>query len=69
MSIKKRTFKISSDCTFYDGFGTPGGEHKITREKAVEQLDIIEYAEHDTATVCILSVIDGEVIEIRFGQA
>lgn len=68
LKAKKRTFKMSKKCTYWDGFGVPDDKEKLTKTQFIKRLQAgFEYEE--TATCFVIQVKHGKVVKMLIGQA
>ena len=66
---KKRKFKLSKKCKYIDGYGVPGGYHKISKKEAMSYFKGNLYYPYDSPIRCIIKVKKGKVVKLMFGQS
>ncbi len=68
LKCQKRTFKLSKKCIYIDGYGVPGGKHRITKKEAMQKFKGNLYFPNGCPMCCIIRVKKGKVVKLMFGQ-
>lgn len=68
LKVKKRTFKVSKSCTYWDGFGVPDDKERLTRNQFIKRLQGA-FGYEETATCFVIQVKKGKVVKMLLGQA
>lgn len=67
ISPKKRTFKISANCTFWDDWGVPTGMSRMNKKNLYQFLKRVSLL-NDTGQCLIMKVKHGKVVKMMLGQ-